>query len=106
VFLVIIQLYEERYLEDVLLALTANGLSDAVILDAMSVGEKLASEVPIFAGFRAGLVKNKMYRKIIMCTSPSRERVANFVRSLTESGVKLQEGEAGKIIVVRAEELT
>ncbi len=55
----ILSLNKEKYLDDVLMALTEAGIDDTIVLSGESLGRKLTFDNPIFAGFRKSFSKDK-----------------------------------------------
>jgi hypothetical protein len=88
-YLLLIVLNREEYLDDVLSCLLELGTEDAVTLDAESMKRSLAAQVPIFAGLRLDLGR-KPFSKIILATSDSRETGNELIRLLKEVDIDLK----------------
>ena len=83
--LVIVVLYREEHLDDVLSAFAELGLENAVVLEGTRMQEVLAFDVPIFAGLAAGALGGKTYVKVVMTTTDENgmcRRIGNLVKDL------------------------
>jgi hypothetical protein len=101
----VISLYDPRCLEDVMLALTANDVRDAVVLDATAVGSALMQNMPLFAGFRADLGEPRSATKVVFALVPD-EAAARAVRDeLKEAGIDLDDPATAKVVLLPAEAL-
>ncbi len=96
-YYLIIHLYQDRLQDDVMLALTAEGVGDGLIIDAVNMKNVLAFEMPIFAGFRADLSRRKSYAKLILAMVPDEETVDRIVETLRMSGVDVDDPEICRI---------
>jgi hypothetical protein len=101
-YLLIIILHREEWLDDVLSCLIELGVEDAITFDSESMETSLARKVPIFAGLRFDL-KGKAYSKTIFATTPDREAGTEIVGFLKEIGIDLEEKGAGRIITLKVE---
>lgn len=89
----LIHLYEEGTLEDVITALAGLGIEDAVVVDGQRLSQVLAFDVPIFAGFREEIGRRSSYCKVLSAIVDSPDVVDELVRYLKEAGVDFnQEG--------------
>ncbi|RKY60014.1 MAG: hypothetical protein DRP94_01880 [Candidatus Latescibacterota bacterium] len=104
-YYLIVHLYQERYWSDILLALAAEGITDAVVVDASRMEQALISELPIFAGFWADMSRRGRFAKVIMASVPDRASVYRMVEALRGEGVDLTDPSVGKILLLPAEEL-
>ena len=104
-YYLMIHLYQERYWGDVLLALTAEGITDALVVDASRMEHALASEVPIFAGFWADMDRRGRFAKVIMASVPDRSSAYRVVETLREDGVDLTDPSVGRVLLLPAEEV-
>jgi len=104
-YYLIIHLYQERYWNDVLLALAAEGITDALVLDATHIERALALEVPLFAGFWANMDRKSRFVKLILAPTADRAVVSRIVGTLKEEGVDLTDPAVGRLLLLPAEEL-
>ncbi|RLC51577.1 MAG: hypothetical protein DRZ79_02575 [Candidatus Cloacimonadota bacterium] len=100
----ILQINREKYLDDVLMALAEIGVEDPIVLAGESLGHKLAFDMPLFAGFRQTLGREKNYTKIIMATVQE-EDVDFMLEELKSAGVDFHEDEIGKIFLLPIEKI-
>lgn len=101
----ILNLNKEKYLDDVLMALTEAGIDDTIVLSGESLGHKLAFDNPLFAGFRKSFGKDKGYAKVIMAVA-EKEQIDFMLEELKSSGVDFIKDEIGKIVLLPVEEVT
>lgn len=99
-YLLIIILNREEFLEDTLSALVELGITDATILDAQAMGSVLAEEVPIFAGLQFHRRGRRPYCKAILALVQDREIGEELVHILRDIDIDLLEDGAGKIITL------
>ena len=100
----IFNLNKEKYLDDVLMALTEAGIDDTVVLSGESLGHKLAFDNPLFAGFRKSFGKDKGYANVIMAVA-EKDQVEFMLEELKNSGVDFVKNEIGKIVLLPVEKL-
>jgi hypothetical protein len=101
----ILNLNKEKYLDDVLMALTEAGIDDTVVLSGESLGHKLAFDNPLFAGFRKSFGKDKGYANVIMAVA-KKEQIDFMLEELKNSGIDFVKDEIGKIVLLPVEEVT
>jgi len=100
----ILSLNKEKYLDDVLMALTEAGIDDTIVLSGESLGRKLTFDNPIFAGFRKSFNKDKGYANVIMAIA-EQEQIDFMLEELKNSDVNFIEDEIGKIILLPIEKI-
>ena len=98
----ILNLNKEKYLDDVLMALTEAGIDDTVVLSGESLGHKLAFDNPLFAGFRKSFEKDKGYANVIMAVA-EQEQIDFMLEELKNSGINFIKDEIGKIVLIPTE---
>ena len=98
----ILNLNKEKYLDDVLMALTEAGIDNTVVLSGESLGHKLAFDNPIFAGFRKSFGKDKGYANVIMAVA-EQEQIDFMLEELKNSGTDFIKDEIGKIVLISTE---
>lgn len=95
----ILHVYDERYLDDIMMALAEVGIEDPVVISGESLGHKLAFDMPLFAGFRQTMGKDKSYAKIIMAEADEKD-IDFLLEELNNADVHFIEDELGKIILL------
>jgi len=86
----IVQLYQEKYLDDVLMALAEAGIEHSVVLSGESIGHKMTFDMPLFAGFRTSIGSEKGYAQFIAGFAEE-EQAEMFLESLQSSGLDVAE---------------
>ncbi|HID96020.1 MAG TPA: hypothetical protein EYP53_08200 [Candidatus Latescibacteria bacterium] len=102
-YLLIVVLNKEEFLEDVLSVLVELGVTDATIIDSQAMGRALAYEVPIFAGLRFQMGGGRPYSKTIFALVEDKEVGAQMVRMLKEVDIDLESPGVGCIITIKIE---
>lgn len=102
----IITLYDARYLDDVMLALTAHNAHNAVVLDGKAVAPALMQDVPLFAGFRVDLDEPRGVTKLILASVDGIEVARQIRADLKDAGIDLEEPGVGRLVLVPVEELS
>jgi len=88
-YLLLIVLNREEYLDDILSCLLELGIEDAVTVDAESMKRSLAAQVPIFAGLRLDLGR-RPFSKVILSTSNNKNTGNEIIRLLKEVDIDLE----------------
>jgi hypothetical protein len=96
----ILQLNKEKYLDDVLLALTETGIDETIVLAGETLGHKLAFNNPIFAGFRDVVGNEKAFANIIMAYAEGEDQIQYFLEELKRADVDLIGDDIGKIVLI------
>ncbi len=99
-FLLLIILLKEEYLEDVVLALTENGASGAVVVDGVNMQAMLAYQIPIFAGFREELGAQPGYAKVLLSQVSDANFPERFISALQEGGTDFRRDELGRLMLI------
>ena len=103
-YLVIIILHKEEYLDDVLSALIELGVDEASIIDSQSLGSAIAYQVPIFSGLRFQMHGGRPYSKTIIGISDDPDSGKELVAILKDSGIDIETPGVGRIVVVDIKE--
>lgn len=98
----ILHLYQEKYQDDVLMAMTEAGIEETIVLSGESLGHKLAFEMPLFAGFRKSYGSEKGFASVIMAMAED-EQVEFMLEELKNSGIKFKEDKLGSIVLLPVE---
>jgi hypothetical protein len=101
----VIQLYDPRCLDDLMLALTAHDVRDAVVLDGQAVGSALTEDIPIFAGFRVDLGEKRGATKLVLAVVSSDETARAIRNELKDTGINLDHPATAKVLLLPVEEL-
>ena len=102
-YLLIIVLNREEFLEDTLSVLVELGITDATILDSQAMGRALAYEVPIFAGLRSLMEGRRIYSKTIFALVDDKEVGEDMVRLLGDMDIDLETPGVGRVITLKVE---
>ena len=84
-YLVIVVLYREEQLDDILSVFAELGLENTVVIEGTRMQEVLAFDVPIFAGLAAGSLGGKRYVKVLMATCEEEgmsKKISNVAKDL------------------------
>jgi nitrogen regulatory protein PII len=81
--LLVLVLNKEEYLDDILEIFVEVGITGATILDSVGMGQKLAYEIPIFAGLRKSL-KTSDYNKTIFSVVQHDETLEEAIKLIGE----------------------
>ncbi len=95
----ILQINLEKYVDDVLMALTEVGVEDPIVLSGESLGHKLAFDMPLFAGFRKSMGTDKSYAKIVMANAEEKD-VEFMLEELKNAGISFIDENIGTIILL------
>lgn len=84
----ILHLYNEKYLDDVILALAEAGISETIVLSGETLGQKILYDIPLFVSFQNTAAMRTGYGNVIM--GPAEEDALLFaLDELKNSGVDL-----------------
>ena len=100
-----IHLYEEGSLEDVLTALASLGMDHAVVVDGQRMSRLLAFDVPIFAGFREEVSQRSSYCKLISAVTESPAVLDELLRLLKGAGIDFEQEGVGLMILTPIERM-
>ena len=98
----ILHLYKERYLDDILMALTESGVEDTIILEGQTLGHKLISDMPLFSGFRKSFGTRKGFAKVVMAMA-QQDQIDTFIEELKNSGIDILKEEIASIVLIPIE---
>lgn len=100
----ILNLYKENFLDDVMMALTEASVDETIILSGEALSHKIAFDMPIFAGFRESVGSEKGYAKIIMAVAEP-DQIDMMLEALQGAGINFVEDHIGKIIILPVEKI-
>lgn len=95
----IFQLNQEKYLDDIIMALTEAGIEDTIVLNGETSGHKLVFDNPLFAGFRKSMGADKGYANIIMAIAEETQ-VEFMLDELKNSGIDILEDDIARIVLL------
>jgi len=86
VYLLVLVLNKEEYLDNILTAFVEADISGATIIDSVGMGRVLAYDVPIFAGLRATsqAYQSKPYNKTIFTVIPDKAHLDEIVKLIED----------------------
>ncbi len=102
-YLLMVYLFEEGALEDLLTALTSLGIENAVVLDGQRMNRLLAFEVPIFAGFREDLAGGSTYCRVLSVVIDDPVEADELLRVLKEAEIDFSKEGIGAMMVLPLE---
>ena len=95
----ILQLYKEKYLDDIMMALAEAGIENTIVVSGESLSHKMAFSMPLFAGFRKTIGAEKGYANIILAIADE-EQIDFMLQELKKSDVNFVGDEIGKIVLL------
>jgi hypothetical protein len=84
----ILHLYSDKYLDDMILALSEAGIEDPIVLSGETLGQKMLYDIPLFASFKDSPDIRQGFGSVIMGVA-AKEDVDFALAELTESGLDL-----------------
>jgi hypothetical protein len=97
--LVMVYLYNEDHLTDLVLAIAQVFENRAVVTDAMAESDQLAANIPIFADFSSAS-GGRTYCKVIHTITQVAEPIPPLVAALQEAGIDFRREQLGAICVL------
>jgi nitrogen regulatory protein PII len=102
--LLMVILNREEYFEKILSILVELGVSGATILDSEGLGHFLAYEVPIFAGLKQLVGKEKTANRTILALVEKGIFFAKFKKLLAEEKIDFSQPNTGVIFTIPVNE--
>ncbi|MCK9556848.1 MAG: hypothetical protein PHO85_02145 [Candidatus Cloacimonetes bacterium] len=84
----ILHLYNDKYLDDMILALSEAGIEDTIVLSGETLGQKMLYDIPLFASFKDSPDIRQGYGSVILGIA-EKDEVDFALAELTESGLDL-----------------
>lgn len=100
----IFQLFYEKYISDILMALAEAGVEDTIVLSGEATGHKLIFDNPLFASFRDTYGTQRDYGKVIMGFADE-EQVEFILDELKHAGIDVIGDELGKVILINSHKI-
>lgn len=104
-YLLIIILHKEEYLDDILGVFVELGVEDAAIVESQSLTSALAYDVPIFAGLRFSLRDTKKYSKTIFALTDDSKIGEKIISILKDEDIDFEKPGTGRIMVLKVSEV-
>ena len=98
--LLLIILYRENLLDEVLSALVEMEITRATVLDGTSMERVLSEDVPIFAGLWETIGGGGGQTKTILASIPNRSLLESLVLLFQEVGVDFTDPEVGRLFSI------
>ena len=100
----ILHLYSDKYLDDVILALSEAGIEDTIVLAGETLGQKILYDIPLFASFKDSTDIRQGYGSVIMGVA-EKEEILFALEELKNSGLDLQKKGMIKIFLLGIQEV-
>lgn len=101
----IIQLFDVKYKDDMILALTSAGVMKATYLEGENLDHLLNQDFPIFKGFFKMKEDKERVSSIFFGMTENRETIENVVKVLKEAGIDNSREEVYHILILNGEQL-
>lgn len=95
----IFHLYNDKYLDDVILALAEAGISETIVLSGESLGQKMLYDIPLFVSFQDSAAMRTGYGNVIMGEADE-EDIMFALEELKNSGLDLLEKKLAMIYLL------
>lgn len=99
-FMIIVHLFEDTSLTEVVLAMTQLFEHKLVIQDASTSEEHLSTSMSIFADFGSSLSGKQKFCKIISTITKHEKPLEKFLAALKEAGIDFERQKLGNVCVV------
>jgi hypothetical protein len=100
----VFHLYSDKYLDDVILALSEAGIEDTIVLSGETLGQKILYDIPLFVSFQDSPDIRQGYGSVIMGVA-EKEEVLFALDELKRSGLDLQKKGMVKIFMLPIDEV-
>lgn len=100
----ILHLYNDKYLDDVILALSEAGIEDTIVLSGETLGQKMLYDIPLFVSFKDSPDIKQGYGSIIMGIA-EKDDVRFALDELHNSGLNLETRGLIKIFLLPIQEI-
>ena len=102
-FFYIIQLFNETYRDDIVLALTSAGIMKGTYVEGNNLDRVLDSDLPIFTGFFRTRDDKERRSLLFFGTVEDRAKIQGVVDLLKDAGVENDEEEIFRVILLQGE---
>lgn len=100
----IFQLFSEKYISDVLMAIAEAGVEDTVVLSGEATSHKLIFDNPLFSSFRSSYNSNLGYGKIIMGFCDI-DQVDYMLKELKRAGIDIIGKKLGRVVLIKPSQI-
>jgi hypothetical protein len=100
VFLLILHLHQEKYAEDVMIALTEVGVKDVFSMTGINESRRLPHNIPIFAGFKGTLGKSSSLSKVFTAVVNDSGIIDSILHVLKRADIDLLGDDLGSIVLM------
>lgn len=97
-YYLIINVFIEKNVENILLALTEVGIKDVQVVNSVNESRRLGHNIPLFAGFKEKLGESSPYGRIMFAVVQDKKIIDDFIKALSRSGIDLLENELGSVV--------
>ncbi|MBU1076120.1 MAG: hypothetical protein KKH98_02425 [Spirochaetes bacterium] len=99
-FLLLIIIYKEKYLEDFLTTLVEVGVLNSVVISTQSLEEALPINVPIFAALKFTMEGGKPFTKVVLSLIDKEEIIHEINAHLLDSGIDITKEKIGEVLTI------
>lgn len=99
-YYLIIQIFKQEYLDDIMLALTSADIDNGTIVDGINSDNILNQHIPIFTGLIPNEGTSSVYCKIVNSVIDSLEKVDVLLDIFRDADINFVEDGIGRIIVL------
>ncbi|MDD2227855.1 MAG: hypothetical protein PHY48_00410 [Candidatus Cloacimonetes bacterium] len=100
----IFHLYSDKYLDDVILALSEAGIEDTIVLSGETLGQKMLYDIPLFVSFQDSPDIKQGYGSVIMGVA-NQEEISFAFEELKKSGLDLLNKGLAKVFLLPIEQV-
>ncbi|MFC1668439.1 hypothetical protein ACFL1T_03535 [Chlamydiota bacterium] len=99
-FYLVIHIYQEQYIEDILLTLTGLGVRDVQVTTTVNESRRLAHNMPLFAGYKEKLGIASPYSKVLSAIVNDEKVPERLIKSLNNVGINFINEDLGDIMLL------
>lgn len=99
-YLLMIIIYKERFLEDFLAALIEVGILNSMVISPDSLEQALPIHVPLFAGLKFTMEGEKPFIKLVISLTDKEDVIYQLNDLLLETGIDITKEKIGEIFTV------
>ncbi len=99
-YLLMIIIYKEKYLEDFLTTLVEVGILNSTVISTQSLEEALPINVPLFAALKFTMEGEEPFTKIVLSLVDKQEIIYEINDLLLDSGIDITREKIGEIMTI------
>ena len=99
-YILMIIIYKEKYLEDFLTTLVEVGILNSTVLETQPLEEALPINVPLFAALKFTMEGEKPFTKIVISLVEKDDIINEINDLLLESGIDITKEKIGEILTI------